>query len=74
MSDSVSFKDITRILELTDQLGFNREWVEIPLGTATPGSVSKLPNGKIEIVVDGSQPFDQWVATLEEQLKPFVPE
>jgi len=31
--------------------------------------VRKLPNGKIEIVVDADQPFDQWLATLEGQIK-----
>jgi len=61
----VSFKQISQILELTDQLGLNREWVEIPLTPASPGMVRKLQNGKIEIVVDADQPFDQWLVTLE---------
>ena len=67
----VSFKQISQILELTDQLGLNREWVEIPLTPASPGMVRKLQNGKIEIVVDADQPFDQWLATLEGQIKQF---
>ncbi len=64
----VSFKQISQILELTDQLGLNREWVEIPLTPASPGVVRKLPNGKIEIVVDADQPFDQWLVTLEARI------
>lgn len=66
---AVSFKQISKILELTDQLGLNREWVEIPLTPEAPGVVRKLPNGKLEIVVDAVQPFEQWLATLEPQIK-----
>ena len=44
---AVSFQQISRILDLTDALGLNREWVEIPLSPETPGIVRKLPNGKL---------------------------
>ena len=74
MSDAVSFTQINEILGLTDQLGFNREWIEIPLSTASPGGVHKLPNGKVEIVVDGGMPFEVWLASLEARLKPFAPQ
>ena len=73
MGDTVSFKQIAEILEVTDQLGFNREWVEIPLGTARPGHIKRLPSGKLEIVVDADAPFDQWLAELPAQLKEFAP-
>lgn len=69
MLQAVSFKQISRILELTDQLGLNREWVEIPLTPEAPGAVRKLPNGKLEIVVDAVQPFEQWLAALEPRIK-----
>jgi hypothetical protein len=65
----VTFKQITQILELTDRLGLSREWVEIPLGAASPGVVRKLPSGKIEIVVDADLPFDQWLHGLEPQIR-----
>ncbi len=57
MLNMVSFKQITQILELTDRLGLNREWVEIPLSAETPGVVRKLQNGKLEIIVDADQPL-----------------
>jgi len=60
----VSFAQINRILELTDQLGLNREWVEIPLSPEQPGLVRRLSNGKLEIVVDADQPFDEWLNSL----------
>lgn len=66
---AVSFKQISQILELTDQLGLNREWVEIPLSPASPGVVRKLSNGKLEIVVDADIPFEQWLGTLETEIK-----
>jgi len=69
MLQMVSFKQINQILELTDRLGLSREWVEIPLSPASPGLVRKLTNGKLEIVVDADLPFDQWLASLEGQIK-----
>lgn len=60
----VSFQQISRILDVTDALGVHREWVEIPLSPERPGVVRRLPNGKLEIVVDADQPFEQWLTTL----------
>lgn len=69
MLQVVSFKHIRDILELTDRLGLSREWVEIPLSPASPGIVRKLPNGKLEIIVDADVPFEQWLGSLETQIK-----
>lgn len=68
MLNMVSFKQITQILELTDRLGLNREGVEIPLSSETPGVVRKLPNGKLEIVVDADQPFEEWLDSIEARI------
>lgn len=65
----VSFQLISRILDVTDGLGLNREWVEIPLSPESPGQVRKLPNGKLEIIVDADQPFEDWLGTLEQQIR-----
>lgn len=67
--DSVSFQQISRILDVTDALGLDREWVEIPLSPENPGLVRKLPNGKLEIVVDAEQPFDEWLGALEQHIR-----
>ena len=67
--DVVSFAQISRILELTDSLGLNREWVEIPLSPERPGVVRRLANGKLEIVVDADRPFEEWLASLERQIR-----
>ena len=60
----VSFTHISRILGITDSLGLNREWVEIPLSTESPGAVRRLTNGKLEIIVDADQPFEDWLRSL----------
>jgi hypothetical protein len=65
----VSFQHISRILEVTDSLGLNREWVEIPLSPESPGVVRRLQNGKLEIIVDAEQPFDQWLSALPHHIQ-----
>jgi hypothetical protein len=65
----VSFAHISRILELTDSLGLNREWVEIPLSPKQPGVVRRLGSGKLEIVVDADQPFEEWLDSLPRQIQ-----
>jgi hypothetical protein len=67
--DTVSFQQISRILELTDLLGLDREWIEIPLSAESPGLVRKLKSGKLEIIVDADRPFDQWLADLPSQIQ-----
>jgi hypothetical protein len=67
--DIVSFAQISRILELTDSLGLNREWVEIPLSPERPGIVRRLPNGKLEIIVDADRPFEEWLGSLPTQIQ-----
>lgn len=67
--DVVSFKQISRILEVTDLLGLSREWVEIPLSPETPGVVRRLPSGKLEIIVDAEQPFEDWLRSLPKHIQ-----
>ena len=65
----VSFQQISRILDVTDALGVNREWVEIPLSPERPGAIRRLANGKLEIIVDADQPFDLWLGTLPTRIQ-----
>jgi hypothetical protein len=65
----VSFKHITQILGVTDSLGLDREWVEIPLSPQSPGAVRRLANGKLEIVVDADQPFEEWLQSLPKHIQ-----
>lgn len=61
--EAVGMKEINRIFEITDALGIHREALVIPLGTGT-GRVRKLPSGKLEITVDASTPFEEWLVGL----------
>jgi|GEM_PF-285442 len=65
----VTFEQINRILELTDELEMDREWIEIPLYAVSLGKIHKLPSGKIEIVVDADVPFDEWLVTAKQRLQ-----
>jgi hypothetical protein len=65
----VSFKHISRILGVTDSLGLDREWIEIPLSPESPGVVRRLSNGKLEIIVDADQPFEDWLGSLPKHIQ-----
>ena len=61
---AVTLPMIERIFEVLERLDISREAVVIPLRTASPGTVRKLPNGKFEIVVDADTPLDTWLPEL----------
>lgn len=65
----VSITHISRILGITDSLGLNREWVEIPLSPESPDVVRRLANGKLEIIVDADQPFVDWLESLPKHIQ-----
>lgn len=69
MLTAVTLKEIEQIFTVLERLDISREAVVIPLRPAVPGGVRRLPNGKVEIVVDAQVPIDQWLSVLEEQLK-----
>jgi hypothetical protein len=64
MLEAVTMKEIDAIFAVTDALGIHREMLSIPLGTATPGTVRKLPSGKLQIIVDAARPIEEWVKEL----------
>jgi hypothetical protein len=67
--EAVTLREIQKIFEITDRLGIHREQLVIPLGPRHPGRVRRMPNGKIEIVVDGEGDFEAWLATLEAAIR-----
>jgi len=64
MLEVVTMKEIDAIFEVTDALGVHREALVIPLGTARPGRVRRLPSGKLEITVEAERPFQEWLKEL----------
>jgi hypothetical protein len=72
MLSAVTLHEIQLIFSITDRLGIHRESLVIPLAPRHPGRVRKLPNGKIEIVVEAQEPLDGWLAVLEAELKTLL--
>jgi hypothetical protein len=66
--EMVTQREVEKIFAVTDRLGIHRESLVIPLGPRHPGRVRRMPNGKIEIVVESQDDFDQWLAGLEPEL------
>ena len=69
MLKAVTLNEIEKIFTVLERLGISREAVVIPLRPASPGNVRRLPGGKFEIIVDAEMPIDDWLLTLEKQLK-----
>ena len=74
MMQAVSFDQILKILTLTDSMEISREAVDIPLTPESPGAVRRLPNGKLEIVVDADMPFEEWLKGLEPTIQGLMKE
>ena len=74
MMQAVSFEQILKILTLTDAMEISHEAVDIPLTPESPGTVRRLPNGKLEIVVDADRPFEEWLNGLEPTIQGLMKE
>jgi hypothetical protein len=72
MIQEVTLREIQQIFAVTDPLGVSREALVIPLGARHPGRVRRMPNGKIEIVVDSGVDFAEWLAGLDAELKKLL--
>ena len=71
MLEEVTMKEMNAIFAVTDEMGVSREALVIPLLPRHPGRVRKMPNGKIEIVVD-SEDFQGFVSGLEREIRTAV--
>ena len=72
MLTEVTLREIERIFAVTDPMGISREALAIPLMPRPGGRVRRMPNGKIEIVVDAAD-FEGFVARLPELLAALPP-
>ena len=73
MLEAVTIREIEAIFGVTDRLGVHRESLVIPLMPRHPGRVRRMPNGKIEIVVESQDAFEDFLGGLEAQLRPLLP-
>jgi hypothetical protein len=65
---AVTLPTIERIFEVLERLDIHREHVVIPLKPAHPGTVRKLPNGKLEIRVESEGDLEAWLPEMERLL------
>ena len=65
---ALTLAEIERIFEVLARLDISREAVVIPLLPSHPGGVRRLPNGKLEILVEDQASLDDWLPELERQL------
>jgi hypothetical protein len=72
MLKAVTLKEIERIFAVIDPMGISREAIVIPLRTEHPGRVSIMKDGKLEIVVERDGEFEEWVTTLEAQIRQLM--
>ena len=72
MLKALTLKEIERIFTVTEPLGLSREAVVIPLRPEHPGRVSVRPDGKLEIVVERDQDFEQWLKGLKAQIEALM--
>ena len=73
MPQGVQLAQIERIFEILDRLAISREAVVIPLRPQGGGSVKRLSNGKLELIVPADVPFEQWYASLEDAIRQLMP-
>jgi len=69
MLTEVTIREIEAIFEVTDRMGLSREELVIPLAPRHPGGVRRLPNGKLEIVVDSEGDLGDFLAGLEGRIR-----
>ena len=64
MLERITLTEIQAVFGVTDALGISREALVIPLSPGRPGRVRRLPNGKLEIVLDKDTPLAEWLEGL----------
>jgi hypothetical protein len=69
MLEAVTIREIEAIFGITDAMGLSRELLVIPLLPRHPGRVRRMPNGKIEIVVDSEGDFQVFLSGLEAEIR-----
>ncbi|HXU34113.1 MAG TPA: hypothetical protein VN851_26365 [Thermoanaerobaculia bacterium] len=57
-----------RLFEVIDEIPLDREAVQVPLAMEGLGSVAKLVNGKVEVVLPDTDDLSDFLAQLPERL------
>ena len=79
MDEIISMEDIARVYEVTDELGIDRESINVELGKEDPGRWGRGEGGMmkrevIEITLPLSTPLDEWLPMLKDGLAALLKE
>jgi hypothetical protein len=66
---AVTLKEIEKIFAIIEPMGISREAIVIPLRTEHPGLVGIDKTGKLEVVVERDEDFDEWIKGLEAKIR-----
>ena len=69
MENMINMEDMGLVFQVTDELDIDRESIRVDLAKEDPGSVQGREDGAIEIVVPLSMPLDEWLPTLDSELR-----
>ncbi len=62
-----------RLFEVIDEIPLDREAVQVPLAMEGSGSVQRLANGKVEIVLPDTEDLGDFLAQLPQRLTTLAP-
>ncbi|MBF8299477.1 MAG: hypothetical protein HW397_526 [Dehalococcoidia bacterium] len=67
----ISMADMEAVFSVTDAFGISREAVSVALEKADPGSIARLRDGSLEIVIPITIPIEAFVQHLGKRLVEF---
>jgi len=68
----VTLKEIEKVFSVIERLGLSREAIVIPLKPTSPGTVQLLADDRLEIVIDSRIPIDDWLPSLEIEIRSIL--
>jgi len=70
----IGMDEMNLVFEVVDRLEISREHIQVPLLPEGEGSVRRLQNNRLEIVLPAEIELATWLPTLEEQLRRLAQE
>jgi hypothetical protein len=77
MDDMITMDDMAAVFEVVDELGIDREYINVELGKEDPGGCVKSDGGMmkqevIQITLPLTTPLADWLPTLKAGLQAFT--
>lgn len=75
----ITMDDMARVYQVTDELGMDREAINVELSKEDPGSCRRARGGMmkhevIEITLPASVPLEEWLPVLKADLEELLKE